>query len=97
MSGTPEVNGDRLTEDEVIANVIITLDDDLETTTNLIGNGTLALLLHPGQWQLLRAEPALVQAAVEELLRFESPIQHTARLACDDGELGGRQIRKRQE
>ncbi len=95
-SGTAEVNGDRLTEDEVIANAIITLVGGLETTTNLIGNGTLALLLNPSQWQLLQAEPTLVPAAVEELLRFESPIQHTARLACDDGELGGRQIRKRQ-
>ena len=95
-SGTTEANGDRLTEDDVIANAIITLVGGLETTTNLIGNGMLALLLHPGQWQLLRAEPTLVAAAVEELLRFESPIQHTARLARDDGELGGRQIRKGQ-
>ena len=95
-SGTAAINGDRLTEDEVIANAIITLVGGLETTTNLIGNGMLALLLHPGQWQLLRAQQTLVPAAVEELLRFESPIQHTARLACDDCQLGGRQIRKRQ-
>ena len=64
--------------------------------TNQIGNGMLALLLHPEQWQILRAEPTLVPAAVEELLRFESPIQHTARLAPDDNELGDRRIRKRQ-
>ena len=95
-SGTDKVSGDRLTEDEVIANAIITLVGGLETTTNLIGNGILALLLNPGQWQLLRDEPTLVPVAVEELLRFESPIQHTARVAGDDVELGGRQIRKRQ-
>ena len=91
-----ESDGDRLTEEEVIANAIITLVGGLETTTNLIGNGMLALLLHPEQWQSLRAEPTLVPAAVEELLRFESPIQHTARLAPGDRELGGRRIRKRQ-
>ncbi len=93
---TAETDGDRFTEDEVIANAIITLVGGLETTTNLIGNGMLALLLHPDQWQLLRAEPTLVPAAVEEVLRFESPIQHTARVAPDDNELGHRRIAKRQ-
>ena len=93
---TAEAEGDRFTEEEVIANAIITLVGGLETTTNLIGNGMLALLLHPEQWQILRADPTLVPGAVEELLRFESPIQHTARLAPDDDELGGRRIRKRQ-
>jgi hypothetical protein len=63
--------------------------------TNLIGNGMLALLLHPEQWHMLRADPTLVPGAVEELPHFESPIQHTARLAPDDDELGGRPIRVR--
>jgi cytochrome P450 len=93
---TAEVDGDRLAEDEVVANAIITLVGGLETTTNLIANGLLALLQHPEQWELLRREPELVPSAVEEFLRFESPIQHTARLAPEDTELGGRRIHKRQ-
>jgi cytochrome P450 len=93
---TAEVDGDRLSEDEVIANVIITMVGGQETTTNLIGNGVLALLRHPDQLKRLRDEPTLMPSAVEELLRFESPSQHTARLAPDDVELGGRRIGKRQ-
>jgi hypothetical protein len=90
------VDGDRLAEDEVVANAILTLVGGLETTTNLIANGLASLLLHSDQWMQLRGDPTLVPSAVEELLRFESPIQHTARLAPDDTELGGTPIRKRQ-
>jgi cytochrome P450 len=93
---TAEINGDRLTEEEVIANSIITMVGGQETTTNLIGNGLLALLRHPTEMQRLRNDPALVPSAVEELLRYESPSQHTARLARTDLELGGRKIRKRE-
>jgi pimeloyl-[acyl-carrier protein] synthase len=93
---TEQLDGDCFTEEEVVANAIITLVGGLETTTNLIGNGLLTLLLHPDQWELLAQEPALIPSAVEEILRFESPIQHTARLAPEDMELGGRSIRKRQ-
>ena len=93
---TATVDGDRLSEEEVIASAIITLVGGLETTTNLIGNGMLTLLRHPEQWELLRADPRLVPAAVEEMLRYESPIQHTARLAPDDVVLGGHAIGKRQ-
>ena len=67
-----------------------------ETTTNLIGNGLLSLLRNPLELARLQAEPSLLPSAVEELLRYESPIQHTARLASTDVELGGRLIRKRQ-
>src|SRR4030081_108354 len=74
-----EVEGDRLTEEEIIANCIITLVGGLETTTNLIGNGILTLARHPDEMQRLRNDPALIVPAVEELLRFESPSQHTAR------------------
>jgi pimeloyl-[acyl-carrier protein] synthase len=94
--GAAHADGDRLSEDEVVANAMITLVGGLETTTNLIGNGLFTLLQQPAQWGLLREDPTLIPSAIEELLRFESPIQHTARLAPEDTELGGRLIRKRQ-
>jgi len=93
---TAEVDGDRLSEEEVIANSIITMVGGLETTTNLIGNGLLSLLRNPRELQRLRANPSLYPSAVEELLRYESPIQYTARLAPADVELGGKSIRRRQ-
>ena len=91
-----EIDGERLTEEEVIANSIITMVGGQETTTNLIGNGTLSLLRNPDQLEKLRADLSMIPAAVEELLRYESPSQHTARLAPEDIELGGKLIRKRQ-
>lgn len=91
-----EINGDRLNEEEVIANTIVTMVGGQETTTNLIGNGLLTLLRHQDQLEKLRAELSLIPSAVEELLRYESPSQHTARLAPGDVELGGKTIRKRQ-
>jgi len=91
-----EIGGDRLTEEEVVANCIVTMVGGQETTTNLIGNGILSLLRNPAQLASLRSNPELVPSAVEELLRYESPSQHTGRLAPEDTEIGGRQIRKRQ-
>jgi len=67
-----------------------------ETTTNLIGNAVLALLDHPDQWQALSADPALAAAAVEEALRFDSPVQRTSRVALRDAELAGQHITKNQ-
>ena len=93
---TAEVQGDRLSEDEIIANTIITMTGGQETTTNLIGNGVLSLLRNPDQLAKLRDNPSLLPSAVEELLRYESPIQHTARLAPRDAVLGGKQICRRQ-
>jgi cytochrome P450 len=93
---TAECAGDRLTEEEIVANCIVTMVGGQETTTNLIGNGTLTLLRHPDELQRLRADLTLIPSAVEEMLRFESPSQHTARLAPRDLVLGGQQIRKRQ-
>jgi cytochrome P450 len=93
---TAEVNGDRLTEEEVIANCIITMVGGQETTTNLIGNGLVALLCHPEEMEKLRTTASLIPSAVEELLRYESPTQHTGRMAQEDTELGGKTIRKRQ-
>jgi len=91
-----EIDGDRFTEDEVIANCIVTMVGGQETTTNLIGNGVLTLLRHPDQLARLLGEPSLIAPAIEELLRFESPSQHTARLAPEDTVLGGQRIRRRQ-
>jgi cytochrome P450 len=91
-----EVDGARLTEEEIIANLIVTMVGGQETTTNLIGNGVLTLLRHPDELERLRADSSLIPAAVEELLRYESPSQHTARLAPADTQLGGKQIRRRQ-
>ena len=91
-----EIEGTRLTEDEIIANLIVTMVGGLETTTNLIGNGVLTLLRHPDALDRLRGDSSLIPSAVEELLRYESPSQHTARLAPADVELGGKLIQKRQ-
>ncbi|HET7342935.1 MAG TPA: cytochrome P450 [Methylomirabilota bacterium] len=91
-----EIDGDRFTEEEVIANCIVTMVGGQETTTNLIGNGLLTLLRHPAEMARLREEPALIASALEELLRYESPSQHTARLAPDDVVMGDKTIRKRQ-
>jgi pimeloyl-[acyl-carrier protein] synthase len=93
---TSEVEGDHLTDEEVVANCIVTMVGGLETTTNLIGNGMLSLLRNPDQLERLRNEREMMPAAVEELLRYESPSQHTARLAPEDVTLGGQMIRKRQ-
>ena len=93
---TAEVDGDRFSEDEIVANCIVTMVGGQETTTNLIGNGVLSLLRHPDELARLRGDLSLVSSAVEELLRYESPSQHTARLAPDDVTLGDRRIRKRQ-
>jgi cytochrome P450 len=91
-----EEDGDRLTEAEIVANCIVTMVGGQETTTNLIGNGVLSLLRHRDQYEKLQADLSLIPSAVEELLRYESPSQHTARLAPEDVQLGGKLIRKRQ-
>ena len=91
-----EVNGIRLTEEEIIANCILTMIGGQETATNLIGSGLVTLLLHPEQMRMLQDDPSLIPSAVEELLRFESPIQHTARVAPEDFSLGGKLIRRGQ-
>jgi pimeloyl-[acyl-carrier protein] synthase len=93
---TAEVDGDRLTDEEVVATCIVTMVGGLETTTNLIGNGVLTLLRHPEQMKRMREDLSLIPSAVEEMLRYESPSQHTGRLAPEDVEMGGRLIRKGQ-
>ena len=91
-----EVDGDRLTTEEVVANCIITMVGGQETTTNLIGNGLLALLRNPQVLQELRSDLSLIPSAVEELLRYEAPSQYTTRLAPEDFEVGGKTIQKGQ-
>jgi pimeloyl-[acyl-carrier protein] synthase len=93
---TAELDGDRLTEEEIVANCILVMVGGQETTTNLIGNGVFSLLHHPDQLEKLRADSSLILSAVEEFLRYESPIQHTTRVAPEDTELGGKTIRKGQ-
>jgi cytochrome P450 len=91
-----DVDGAKLTEDEIIANLIVTMVGGQETTTNLIGNGILTLLRNPQALEGLRDNPSLITSALEELLRYESPSQHTARIAPEDVILGGKKIQKRQ-
>ena len=91
-----ELDGDCLTEEEAIANSIMVMTGGQETTTNLIGNGVLTLLRQPEELQRLQADHTLIPSAIEELLRYESPIQYTSRLAPEDIEMGGKTIRKRQ-
>lgn len=87
-----EDGGDRLSEEELVANCILLLVAGHETTTNLVGNGILALLRHPDQLKLLHAHPELAASAVEELLRYDSPVQGTSRKALTDLEIQGRRI-----
>jgi cytochrome P450 len=89
---TAEVDGDRFSEEEIVANVIVTMVGGQETTTNLIGNGLLTLLRQPEQLERLKSDPSLMPSAVEELLRYESPSQHTARLAPPGAVLGDKEI-----
>src|ERR1051326_715097 len=92
---TAEVDGDKRSEDEVVANLIVTMVGGQETTTNLIGNGILTLLRNPEVMQEQRSNLSLIPTAVEELLRYESPSQHTARITPEDTEIGGKRIRRR--
>ncbi|HZV51155.1 MAG TPA: cytochrome P450 [Candidatus Dormibacteraeota bacterium] len=85
--------GDRLSDDELLAMAALLLIAGHETTVNLIGNGMLALLQHPAELAALRADPSLVPSAVEELLRFDGPVETaTWRLALEPVELHGHRI-----
>ena len=83
-----------LTGEELVANVNILLSTGHETTTHLIGNGLLALLQNLDQMQKLIAEPTLLPKAIEEMLRYDNPVQITYRSVLEDAEIGGRQICK---
>ena len=90
-----EEEGDRLTEREMLNMLRLLLIAGNETTTNLIGNGVLALLRHPDQLQRLRDDPSLIPSAVDELLRFDSPVQTDFRRVLEDCELNGFPLRRR--
>jgi cytochrome P450 len=81
-----------LSTDELLAFVVLLLLAGNETTTNLIGNGLLALARNPGEYQRLRRDPALIPPAVEEMLRYDSPVQTLMRFAAQDTEVGGTRI-----
>jgi cytochrome P450 len=91
---TAEEQGDRLTERELLAMCVLLFVAGHETTVNLIGNGILALVHHPDELRRLRADQALTPSAVEELLRYDSPVQRTARIPSTDVELDGHTIRQ---
>jgi cytochrome P450 len=81
--------GDQLNDTEIVTMCGLLLAAGNVTTTDLIGNGVWTLLRHPDQLQKLRDDPSLIKNAVEEILRFESPVVQTGRIAMDDGKIGG--------
>ncbi len=83
---------DGLNREEIFTNCVLLLSAGHETTTNLIGNGILALLQNLDQWNLLVREPDLIEAAVEEILRYDSPVQWTSRLTGETIEMNGQVI-----
>ncbi|SRR6266545_2161453 len=89
-----EEQGDKLTEGELLITCNLLFVAGHETTVNLIGNGLFALLNHPDELDKLRENPTLIPSAVEELLRYDSPVQRTARITSTDVELDGRKIAK---
>ena len=88
-----EEEGDRLSHEELLSVMLLILVAGNETTRNLIGNGMLALLRNPDQLKYLREHPELLDSAVDELLRYDSPVQLNGRAALEDVELGGKLIR----
>ena len=92
-----EEEGDRLTREELLSTMLLILVAGNETTRNLIGNGMLALLRHPDQLQRLRDDPGLLEPAVDELLRYDSPVQLDGRVVREDVEMGGKRLRAGQK
>jgi cytochrome P450 len=89
-----EEEGDRLSPGELVSTALLLLVAGFETTVNLIGNGTVALLGVREDWQRLGEDPSLVPVAIEELLRYDSPVQMTSRTATEDVDVGGVVISK---
>jgi cytochrome P450 len=84
-----DAQGDKLTEDELVTTCILLLNAGHEATVNVTGNGTLALLRNPDQLRRLREDRSLLPGAIEELMRFDSPLQLFERTATEDVEIGG--------
>ena len=89
-----EESGDQLTSEEIVTMTSLLLAAGNVTTTDLIGNGVLALLQHPAELQKLRDDPSLIKSAVEEVLRYDTPVVHTARVALSDAEIEGCPIKE---
>jgi cytochrome P450 len=92
-----DAEGDRLTEDELVTTCILLLNAGHEATVNVTANGTLALLRNPDQLARLRADPTLLPTAVEELMRFDSPLQLFERTATEAVEIGGITVERGQK
>jgi cytochrome P450 len=86
--------GDRLSSEELVSTALLLLIAGFETTVNLIGNAAVALLGEPGAWKRLHDDPALIPGAVEELLRYDSPVQFTSRTATEDVDVSGTVVPK---
>jgi cytochrome P450 len=92
-----DADGDRLTEDELVTTCILLLNAGHEATVNVTANGTLALLRHSDQLRRLRADRSLLPTAIEEFMRFDSPLQLFERTATEDVEVGGITVEKGQK
>jgi cytochrome P450 len=88
-----EDQGNMLTEQELLSMMILLLAAGTETTTNLTSSGLYLLLTHPDEMQRLRASPDLMETAIEEILRYETPVQLTGRIVTEDMELRGKRLR----
>ena len=87
-----EEDGERLSREDLLINLVLVLVAGNETTRNLIGNGTLALMKNPDQLQRLRDDPGLLDSAIDEMLRYDSPVQLDSRIARESVEIGGKRI-----
>ena len=92
-----EEEGDRLSRDELFTTCVLLLVAGNETTTKLIGNSIVALLRNPDQLELLREEPKRIPGAVDELLRYDSPVQLTSRFVTEDAEMHGNRLVRGQQ
>ena len=83
-----------LSREEVLGNTLLLLIAGHQTTINLVGNGTMALMRNPEQWNMLKEDDTLLVRATEELLRYDSPVKRAPRIALEDIELAGQKIRE---